>query len=45
MVAPMPRVSIEKFTFVLARVMSKRLVAVREDEAVFAQDGGECTHG
>ena len=43
MVAPMPRVSTEKFTFVPVRVISQRLVAVREDEAVFAQDGDECT--
>ena len=39
MVVPMPRVSIDKFTFVLVRVMSKRCIAVRKDEAVLAHDG------
>ena len=36
MVAPMPKVSVEKFTFALVRVMSKRLVAVHEVEAGLA---------
>ena len=36
--------SVEKFTCVLARVMSKRHVAFCEDEALLAQDLGECTY-
>ena len=43
-VAPMPRVSVEKFTFVPVRAMSKRFVASREDEAIFAQDFYELIH-